>query len=127
MVHRSLNNPDYYINRELSWLAFNKRVLGQAEDSSNPLLERVKFLSIAARNLDEFFEVRVADLLRQIEDGHTEAGPDGLTLPEVLEAVSGETHAFVDAQYHCWNQQLRPALAENGIRLLGISELDAKA
>jgi len=127
MVRRSLDNPAYYINRELSWLAFNRRVQEEAEDSRNPLLERVKFLSIAARNLDEFFEVRVAGLLQQIEDGQTEAGPDGLTLPEVREAISRETHAFVDAQYRCWNKHLRPALAENGIRLLGMSELDGRA
>ena len=88
MVRRSLDNPAYYINRELSWLAFNRRVQEEAEDSRNPLLERVNFISIAAKNLDEFFEVRVAGLLQQIEDGDTEGGPDGLTLSEMREAIS---------------------------------------
>jgi len=127
MARASLDNSAYYINRELSWLAFNRRVLEEAQDASNPLLERVKFLSITASNLDEFFEVRVAGLVQQIEDGYTEAGADGLTLLQERDAVSQETHEFVDGQYHCWNDQLRPSLAENGIRVLGLHELDARA
>ena len=117
----------YYINREASWLAFNRRVLEEAQDEKNPILERVKFLSISANNLDEFFEVRVAGLVQQIEDGYTEAGPDGLTLLQERDLVSQETHEFVDDQYRCWNEKLRPMLAENGIRVLGLHELDAKA
>src|SRR5271169_3839712 len=127
MARPALDNPAYYINREASWLAFNRRVLEEAQDTSNPLLERVKFLSITASNLDEFFEVRVAGLVQQIEDGYTEAGPDGLTLPQERDVVSRETHEFVDDQYFCWNEKLRPLLAENGIRVLGLHELDAKA
>ncbi len=127
MARVSLDNPAYYINRESSWLAFNRRVLEEAEDESNPLLERLKFLSITANNLDEFFEVRVAGLVQQIEDGYTEAGPDGLTLVEERDLVSRETHQFVEDQYRCWNEKLRPALAENGIRVLGLHELDARA
>jgi polyphosphate kinase len=127
MVRTSLDNPAYYINRELSWLAFNRRVLEEAEDSSNPVLERVKFLSITASNLDEFFEVRVSGLVQQIEDGYTEAGPDGLTLLQERDQLSQETHEFVDEQYQCWNEQLRPLLAQNGIRVLGIDQLDPKA
>ena len=127
MTRLALDNPAYYINREASWLAFNRRVLEEAQDETNPLLERLKFLAISASNLDEFFEVRVAGLVQQIEDGYTEAGPDGLTLVEERDVVSRETHEFVDDQYRCWNDKLRPALSEHGIRVLGIHELDARA
>jgi polyphosphate kinase len=127
MARISLDNPAHYINREASWLAFNRRVLEEAQDESNPLLERVKFLSISASNLDEFFEVRVSGLVQQIEDGYTEAGPDGLTLVEERDLVSRETHDFVEDQYRCWNEKLRPFLSEHGIRVLGLHELDARA
>jgi len=123
----SLENPAYYLNRETSWLAFNRRVMEEAEDEHNPLLERLKFLSITASNLDEFFEVRFAALLQHIEDGHIEGGPDGLTLPVERDLIAAETHSFVDNQYRCWNENLRPALAEQGIRVLGIDELDERA
>jgi len=127
MARASLENSAYYINRELSWLAFNSRVLEEAQDEANPLLERLKFLSITASNLDEFFEVRVAGLVQQIEDGHAEAGSDGLTLVEERDLLARETHDFVDEQYRCWNDQLRPQLAERGIRVLGLHELDSRA
>ena len=127
MSRLALDNPANYINREASWLAFNRRVLEEAEDEKNPLLERLKFLSISASNLDEFFEVRVAGLVQQIEDGYTEAGPDGLTLVEERDVVSKLTHTFVDDQYRCWNEELRPALANHGIRVLGVHELDPRA
>src|SRR5437870_2030090 len=127
MSRISLDNPSYYINRELSWLAFNRRVLEEAENEGNPLLERMKFLSITASNLDEFVEVRVAGMVQQIEDGYTEGGPDGLTLVEERNVVSRDMHEFVDDQYRCWNEKLRPALAENGIRVLSIDELDSRA
>jgi polyphosphate kinase len=127
MARTSLDNPAYYINRESSWLAFNRRVLQEAQDEANPLLERLKFLSITASNLDEFFEVRVAGLVQKIEDGHTEAGPDGLTLLEERDVISGTIHDFVEDQYASWNEELRPALSQNGIRVLGLHELDAKA
>ncbi len=126
MARTSLDNPAYYINREASWLAFNRRVLEEAQDESNPLLERVKFLSITASNLDEFFEVRVAGLVQQIEDGYAEAGPDGLTMIEERDQVSVSTHDFVEDQYSCWNDKLRPRLAENGIRVLGLHDLDSQ-
>jgi len=123
----SLDSSAYYMNREASWLAFNWRVLEEAQDTNNPLLERLKFLSITASNLDEFFEVRVAGLVQQLEDGYNEAGPDGLTLVEQRDLVNRETHRFVQEQYECWNDQLRPRLSENGIRVLGLHELDSKA
>src|SRR4051794_35832125 len=127
MARASVDNPAYYINRELSWLQFNRRVLEEAQDENNPLLERLKFLAISASNLDEFFEVRVAGLLQQIEDGYTEAGPDGLTLAEEREAISEEVHQFVAEQYQSWNDQLRPQLSEKGIRVLALHELDDTA
>ena len=127
MARISLDNPQYYLNRDTSWLAFNRRVLEEADDPNNPLLERLKFLSISASNLDEFFEVRVAAMMQQIEDGYNEAGPDGLTLTDKRDLLNKLTHEFVDDQYDCWNVRLRPALAENGIRVLGLHELDADA
>jgi polyphosphate kinase len=126
MTRPLIDSPAYYINRELSWLEFNRRVLQESEDESNPLLERLKFLSITASNLDEFFEVRVAGMVQQIEDGYTEGGPDGLSLLEQRDRVSEVTHEFVENQYRCWNEQLRPSLSEAGIRVLGLDELDAR-
>ena len=127
MARISLDNSAYYLNRETSWLAFNRRVLEEAGDPQNPLLERLKFLSITASNLDEFFEVRVAGLVQQIEDGYNEAGPDGLSLVEEKDVLSRETHGFMDDQYSCWNDHLRPAMSEQGIRVLGFHELDSSA
>lgn len=127
MARISLDDPQYFLNRDTSWLAFNQRVLEEAEDEGNPLLERLKFLSISASNLDEFFEVRIAAMMQQIEDGYNEAGPDGLSLTEKRDALNKLTHEFVDHQYRCWNARLRPALAQNGIRVLGLHELDPAA
>jgi polyphosphate kinase len=126
-MRNSLDSPEYFINRESSWLEFNRRVLQEAQDGNNPVLERLKFLSITASNLDEFFEVRVAGLLQQIEDGYNEAGLDGLTLTEERALISRFTHDLVDDQYRCWNQQLRPQMAEHGIRVLSLPELDSAA
>ncbi|HUO26422.1 MAG TPA: polyphosphate kinase 1 [Candidatus Aquilonibacter sp.] len=127
MTRISLENPQFYLNRDISWLAFNRRVLEEAEDVGNPLLERLKFLAISANNLDEFFEIRVASMVQQIEDGYNEAGPDGLTLVAKRDILARLTHEFVDDQYRCWNSKVRPTLAENGIRVLGLHELDAEA
>src|SRR5450432_753775 len=127
MARISLDNPQYYLNRDTSWLAFNRRVLEEADDQGNPLLERLKFLSISASNLDEFFEVRVSAMVQQLEDGYNEAGPDGVTLAEKRDLLNTLTHEFVDDQYDCWNSRLRPALAANGIRVLGLHELDSEA
>ena len=120
----SLENPAFYINPQVSWLAFNRRVLEEAEDERNPLLERVKFLAITANNLDEFFEVRIAGLVQRIEDGYTEAGADGLEPSEERDRLAREAHEFVDAQYRCWNQQLLPALSEHGVRVLSLHDLN---
>jgi polyphosphate kinase len=116
-----------YRNREESWLDFNQRVLEEAQDATNPLLERVKFLAITASNLDEFFEIRVAGMLQRIEDGYAERGPDGLLPQEVLERIAQRTHTFVEEQYACWNRDLIPALAAASIRVRSWQELSSAA
>ena len=127
MARHALDHSAYYLNREASWLAFNRRVLEEAEDEQNPLLERLKFLAISASNLDEFFEVRVAGLVQLLEDGNTAAGPDGMTMLEERDSIARVTRDFVADQYACWNERLRPALMERGIRVLGLHELDTRA
>jgi len=120
--------PSLFFSRDESWLRFNARVLEEAQDATNPLLERVKFLAITASNLDEFVEIRVASLLQRIEEGHNEAQASdegGLTLVERLDAMATMLQEFVAAQYKCWNEQLIPALRAEKIRLLRWSELDA--
>src|SRR5229473_8254277 len=120
---KSVDDPSLYINREVSWLAFNERVLEEANDETNPLLERVKFLAITASNLDEFFEVRVAGLLQRIEDGFIDAGPDALSAQQERELIASKTHEFVGAQYECWNKKLLPALERENIRVLDLKDL----
>lgn len=110
--------PEYFVNRELGLLAFNRRVLAQAEDERNPLLERLKFLCIVSSNLDEFFEVRVAGLKEQIEHNATITGADGLTPQQIMARVSVEAHQLVERQYQLLNEQVLPALAEENIRFL---------
>jgi polyphosphate kinase len=127
MLRQPLSNRAPLLNREASWLKFNWRVLEEAGDLRNPLLERVKFLAISANNLDEFFEVRVGGLLQQLEDGHNSTTPDGITMVEERELIRDATHKFVEEQYSCWNERLRPELTEQGIRVLGIEELDETA
>jgi polyphosphate kinase len=116
-----------FLSRDESWLSFNRRVLEEAQDPVNPLLERVKFLAITASNLDEFFEIRIAGVLQRIEDGYNEAAPDGATLRESLDAIKDETHRFVADQYTCWNEQLLPAMRKAGIRVLAWDEMDDDA
>ena len=118
-----------YLNRDESWMLFNQRVLEEAEDASNPLLERVKFLAITASNLDEFFEIRIASLLQRIEEGDTEQQPDegGLTLEERLQRLSAVVHNFVEEQYACLNKKLLPALRAEKIHLLCWKDLGDRA
>src|ERR1700740_2943304 len=104
-----------FINRELSWLEFNQRVLDEALDSTNPLLERIKFFCITSSNLDEFFEVRVAGLKQQMESDVVERSVDGFTATETFRAVVRRVRRMVEQQYACWQQDLLPALAKNGI------------
>jgi len=124
MLPRSLVNPELYLNRSMSWLAFNRRVLEEAEDESNPLLERVKFLAITASNLDEFFEIRIAGLLQHLEEGQVDPGPDGLTPMDEQELVAEATHSFVRDQYQCWNERLIPELAQHRIRIHSLADLN---
>ena len=119
-----LQRPELYVNRELSQLAFNRRVFEQARDPRVPLLERLRFMCITSSNLDEFFEVRVAGLVTQAEFGGTQRGPDGLTPSDALRRISEATHALVADQYECLNEDLLPALAEQGIRFLRREEWD---
>jgi polyphosphate kinase len=118
--------PDAFVNRELSWLEFNRRVLEEAQDPTVPLLERVKFLAIFSSNLDEFFMVRVAELKRRIRAGDTTAGPDGLSPTEALAAVADKVHRLVDAQHRCYLEELGPILASEGIRLVRPKEVTAE-
>jgi polyphosphate kinase len=97
-------HPSHFLNRELSWLEFNQRVLDEARDSKNPLLERLKFFCIVSSNLDEFFEIR-------------------LTASEAFRAVTRRIRQMVDDQYACWNRDIMPSLARHGIRLLGMEQV----
>ena len=124
---RNPQKQKLFNGRDHSWMQFNRRVLEEAEDPTNPLLERVKFLSITANNLDEYVEVRQAGLMQRIEDGYREPGYDGLRPDESLAVLTAEIHSFVAAQYQCWNQQLLPELRKQGIRLLEWKELDEEA
>ena len=117
--------PGDFINRELSWLEFNQRVLDEALNAENPLLERLKFFCIVSSNLDEFFEVRVAGIKQQVETEAVERSVDGLTATETLRAVTRRVRRMVRDQYACWREQLRPALAKNGFRFLSFAQLDA--
>jgi polyphosphate kinase len=126
MTQQQFFRPEHFINRELSWLAFNARVLEEAEDPRVPLLERVKFLAIFSSNLDEFFMVRVAGL-REQAFGHgapQDYAADGLTAIEQLERVAKYTQELVARQYKCWNESVQPALAAEGMRLLSYDKLE---
>jgi polyphosphate kinase len=124
---RSAKKTNFFNGRDYSWMQFNRRVLEEAEDATNPLLERVKFLAITGSNLDEYVEIRQAGLLQRIEDGYREPGYDGLRPNESLAVLTAEIHSFVAAQYHCWNKQLGPELRKQGIRLLTWDELSQDA
>jgi polyphosphate kinase len=121
-----LDHPSLYFNRELSWLAFNRRVLDQAVADYHPLLERVKFLAIVASNLDEFFMVRVATLLKKQRAGVEAMSVDGLTVAQQLHAVRQRATAMLKEQAACWNERLRPALAARGVRILEPDEYEPR-
>ena len=121
-----LDDPSLYLNRELSWLQFNHRVLEEALDESHPLLERVKFIGIVASNLDEFFMIRVSGLRRQLAAGALKAPPDRMTPAEQLAAIRRELLPELAQQYSCWCQDLLPKLQAEGIQVLGYDELKRK-
>lgn len=113
-----LRDPSLFLNRELSWLAFNRRVLHEARDPRAPLLERVKFLSIFSSNLDEFFQVRVAGLRQQVAAHLSELTPDGMSPEEQLRAIAGRVRELVREHGHCLSREVLPALAERGVALI---------
>ena len=117
MTTPHLSDPRFFINRELSWLAFNRRVLEEAQDTSQPLLERVRFLGIVTSNLDEFFEVRVAGIKQQIDHESDDAGPDGMSARQTFDAIRQDVLKLIGDQYQLWNDELLPALGKHGVFL----------
>ncbi len=120
---RDLDDPALFINRELSLLDFQRRVLEEAQDSSNPLLERLMFLSFVGSNVDEFFMVRVAGLKRQVEKGVSDPGPDGMSSSEQLRAIRASVIRLYRSTQEYWSKELVPALEQAGIRILNYSDL----
>src|SRR5205807_2531500 len=114
-VERSvdLSDPANFINRELSWHEFNRRVLEEAQDPTQPLIERVKFMTIFSANLDEFFEIRVAGIKQQIQSETSDIGPDGMTPTETFNAIQRIAHELVATQYEFWDKELVPTLAQD--------------
>ena len=119
-----LRNPALYVNRELSWLEFNERVLDQARDAAHPLLERVKFLAITASNLDEFFMIRVSTTLKKLNAGTDDVAPDGYNTEQQLAAMQARARRMLRDQLDVWSD-LRAALDAAGIRLLDRSAWSA--
>src|SRR6059036_892565 len=125
-AHERFGDPKNFINRELSWLEFDRRVLEEVQDPTQPLIERVKFLAIVSSNLDEFFEIRVAGIKQQIESETSEIGPDGLSPTETFDRIQKTVRQLVAAQYSLWKNELVPELAKNGIYVREMAELSAK-
>ncbi len=122
----ALDSPELFVNREVSWLQFNERVLELTEDERVPLLERVKFLAIYAANLDEFVMVRVAGLHDQVDAGIDARGPDGLSARETLERITVRADELGRRHARAWDEEVRPALAEHGIRVVNIQDCTDK-
>jgi polyphosphate kinase len=125
-AHERFGDHKNFINRELSWLEFNRRVLEEAQDQRQPLIERVKFLTIVSSNLDEFFEIRVAGIKQQIKSETSDVGPDGLSPTEVFDRIQKGVRQLVAEQYALWKNELLPELAKNGIYVREMAELPAK-
>ncbi|TFG62134.1 MAG: RNA degradosome polyphosphate kinase, partial [Nitrospirales bacterium] len=122
----NLDDPKLYLNRELSWLEFNKRVLEEAEDPSNPLLERFKFLAIFFNNLDEFFMIRISGLREQLTSGVLEASLDGTRPSEQLGKIRDVLLQSFERVLQCWKEALLPNLAEAGIHILSYKNVKPK-
>ena len=120
------DQPENFTNRELSWLEFNQRILGEARDRKNPLFERMKFLSITASNLDEFFMVRIASLKDMVNAGYQKKDIAGMTAQEQLRALNEKMQAFCEKQYTTYNRALLPKLSEEGLEIISFSELSEK-
>src|SRR5215467_9961425 len=120
------SDPQNFINRELSWLEFNRRVLEEAQDRTQPLIERVKFLTIFSSNLDEFFEIRVAGIKQQMQSETSDVGPDGLSPSETFNRIQKTVRELVALQCGLWKNELQPELAKNSIYVREISELPPK-
>lgn len=118
MAEKDFLNPKYYVNRELSWVLFNRRVLNEARDKTIPLFERLKFLSITASNLDEFFMIRVASLKDMVNAGYEKPDIAGMTPSEQLKELHAAIHEFVDLQYSTYNRSLLPLLQQNGLQII---------
>ena len=118
MVGKEYKKPEYFENRELSWLGFDERILGEARDKGNPLFERLKFLSITASNLDEFFMVRVASLKDMVNAGYTKKDIAGMTPQQQLDAIHDRVHTFMNTQYSTWKRSLLPGLVQCGLHVV---------
>ena len=125
MVETSSTDKHLFLNRELSWLAFNERVLSEARNSSLPLHERLKFLAIVSGNLDEFFMVRVAGIKQQLQ-GVAELPADGMLPAEQLSSIAERTHKMVDEAYRVWLREIQPLLSANGLSVLSRDALTAE-
>src|ERR1700730_16795309 len=123
---KRVSDPENFINRDLSWLEFNRRVLEEAQDPTQPLIERVKFLTIFSSNLDEFFEIRVAGIKQQIASETSGVGPDGLSPTETFNNIQRVARELVATQYKLWKEEILPELAKNGIRVQEVAQLNAK-
>ena len=119
---QDFKKPEYYENRELSWLKFNHRVLNEARDKSLPLLERMKFVSITSSNLDEFFMVRVASLKDMVHANYKKRDIAGMTATEQLDAINEQTRELVSLQYNTYNRSLVPLMHQNNIYVIDAFE-----
>src|SRR5947207_15990518 len=125
-AHERFGDPKNFINRELSWLEFNRRVLEEAQDATQPLIEMVKFLSIFSSNLDEFFEIRVAGIKQQIESETSDVAADGLSPTETFNQIQRLAHELVATEYEFFNKEMLPELEKNRIRVRKVSDLGTR-